>query len=146
MVATPALQALKCQELASKVRRQVVIHQAAEDEFDQVDERKQARLLRIMELWCDGQRLTEEQFNGNEGREQKGDVNVLLQAFKTHKVRLYGIDTQIDEKRTFVILEVDSEKKQNKADPKILKRAGSRALEFVSELAKLNSKKTMRGK
>lgn len=140
MVTNPALQALGCHELVGNRQRSVVIHEAAVGDFDALDERKKARLIRIMELWIDGQRLTEEQFNGNEGREQKGDINVLIQAFKTHKVRLYGVDERIDGKRTFAILEIDSEKKQNKADPKILKKAKSKAIDLVTEMHTLAKK------
>src|SRR3990167_6390056 len=121
MVTESSLKALACRELVSNKRRCVAIHEAAEEEFDGLEERKKARLLRIMELWCDAQRLSEEQFNGNEGREEKHGATVLLQAFKTHKNRLYGIDTQIATRRTFVIVEVDPAKKQNRADPKILR-------------------------
>jgi len=125
------LEALCCCEIISGSSARVVIHEDAQDGFDSVEDRKKDRLIRVIELWCDGQRPTPEQFNGNEGRATQGTINVLIQAFKTHKVRLYGAEMQIEGRRTFVIVEVDPAKKQNKADPTILKRAKSRAIEFV---------------
>jgi hypothetical protein len=129
--------ALQCRELASERGGAVVIREAVSDEFFGLEEQKQARLLRIMELWCGNHRLTPEQFNGNEGRERRGNSNVLLQAFKTHKVRLYGTALTLEGRRTFAIVDVDGAKKQNKADPNILKRAKQRALDLLEELEKL---------
>lgn len=111
----------------------VAIDVALMDDLNEIDERKLARLLRIMELWCSGQSLTTEQYNGNEGRAKRGDLNVMLQAFKTHKVRLFGIVMRIDSKRSFLIVDLDPAKKQNKADPKILKRAHGRALDLTEK-------------
>lgn len=145
MVTIPLLEALRCNELIDAPRRRVVLLADATSDFDMIEERKQARLVRIMELWCDSQRLTEEQFNGNEGREQKGSTNVLMQAFKTHKVRLYGVDVQIGGKRTFAILEIDAAKKQNKADPKVLKRAMLRAFDLFSALGEAEGGSTTTG-
>lgn len=135
-VSNHTLETLGCRQLTGNLKACVAILGSAEKEFNGLDERKLSRLLRIMELWCDNQRLTEEQFNGNEGREQKGAVNVLVQAFKTHKNRLYGTVLQIENRRTFVIVEVDPAKKQTKADPAILKRAKDRCVVLAGELAK----------
>lgn len=106
-------------------------------ELEEIDPKKLARLIRIMELWCLGQQLSGEQFNGNEGRARRGDLNVMLQAFKTHKVRLFGFVMSIDLKRTFLIVDLDPAKKQNKADPKILKRAHGRALDWTEKAGEL---------
>ena len=134
----PSHEALGCRELASSSARYVVVHEAAVADFDAIEERKQARLLRVMELWCEGQRLSEEQFNGNEGRAKHGNISVLLQAFKTHKIRLYGIDSNIRGYRTFIIVEIDGAKKQNKADPKVLKRAKESAIAMLDALNTVN--------
>jgi hypothetical protein len=88
-------------------------------EFEKLEDRQQARLLRAMQRWCDGHVLTEEMFN-NEGRSAG---NLMLQAFKTHKIRLYGYETNLNGNRTFVIVERDLAKKQTKADQELLKRA-----------------------
>ncbi len=115
----------------------VAIAASLQDDLAEIDERKMARLTRIMELWTEGQQLTAEQFNGNEGRAKRGDRNIMLQAFKTHKVRLFGIVMSLDSLRTFLIVDLDPAKKQNKADPKILKRAQNRALDLTTKAGEL---------
>ena len=95
-----------------------------EAEFSAVEEKKKARFARIMELWCDDSRLTPEMFNANEGR---SNGNILLQAFKAFKVRLYGFARQVAGLKTFIIVDIDPAKKQDRADPRILKRAKRRA-------------------
>jgi len=131
MLAKTALSSLGYEVLIVGPTASVAIAEFLQDELAEIDERKMARLTRIMELWTDGQQLTAEQFNGNEGRAKRGDVNVMLQAFKTHKVRLFGIVMRVDALRTFLIVDLDPAKKQNKADPKILKRAHDRALDLT---------------
>lgn len=59
---------------------------------------------------------------------------MLMQAFKTHKVRLYGLVRNIEGHKVFVITGVDPAKKQNKADPKVLGKAKVRALDFAERL------------
>lgn len=125
--------------LASTPKSCVAIEKSLTKELKEIDDRKLARLLRIAELWCQGQQLTAEQFNGNEGRARRGDLNVMLQAFKTHKVRLFGIVMRFAGRRTFFIVDLDPAKKQNKADPAILKRAQGRALDLTANLENKNA-------
>jgi hypothetical protein len=78
-----------------------------------------------MGRWCEDPRmLTPEMFNGNEGRSPRH--NVLLQALKIRKVRLYGFSRSIGRRRTFIIVDADPAKKQDKADQNVLKRARGR--------------------
>jgi hypothetical protein len=70
-------------------------------------------------------------FNANEGRTPRHEV--LLQAFKTFKVRLYGFSSAVGGRRTFVIVDADPAKKQDRADPKILKRAKRRVDDLFDE-------------
>lgn len=137
MAAETALTRLGFEVLSSTDNACVAIDADLLKELKEIDEKKLARLLRIMELWCGGQQLTAEQYNGNEGRARRGDLNVMLQAFKTHKVRLFGIVMRIDRKRTFLIVDLDPAKKQNKADPNILKRAYGRALDLTEKAGEL---------
>ncbi len=137
MTAKPALATLGFKTLVSGKTARVAIDGALESDLAEIDERKMARLTRIMELWTAGHQLTAEQFNGNEGRAKRGDLNVMMMAFKTHKVRLFGLVMRLDEMRTFLIVALDPAKKQNKADPKILKRAYERALDVTKEAGEL---------
>ena len=123
--ADDSLESLECDLLANAGGSQVVIWRAVRGEFDALDDKNQGRFRRIMELWCSNQRLTPEMFNANEGRSQQD--NLLLQAFKAFKVRLYGFVRPVQGTRTFIVIDVDPAKKQNRADPGILKRAKGRA-------------------
>lgn len=126
------LSKLGCSRLVATSKGQVAIVQQCEVEFEAIEERKRSRLLRIMELWCDGRPLTEEMFNANEGRASRS--NLMLQAFKGFKIRMYGFVRQVSSKKTFVIVDLDLAKKQNRADKELLKRAKSR----VDEIGKGN--------
>ena len=126
--ADESLDSLECDLLAEAKGSQVAIWRKSREEFDALDEKKQGRFQRIMELWCANQRLTPEMFNANEGRSPQD--NLLLQAFKAFKVRLYGFVRPVQGARTFIIIDADPAKKQDRADPGILKRAKGRADEM----------------
>jgi hypothetical protein len=95
--------------------------------YDGLDEAKRMRLERVMRLWCDGESLTREMYNGNEGRSTEG---TMLHAFKTFKHRLYGFIRQLDGVRTFVIVDYDPAKKRDQSDQNVLKRARGRVDAF----------------
>lgn len=122
-----------CSLVADEALARVIITSDTVKPFTSLDERTQARLVRVIQLWCKGMNLTPEQFNPNEGRCQKGNINRLLQAFKTHGVRLYGFTRRLLGKKTFIILDADPAKKQNRADQGILKRAKDRVIKFEED-------------
>lgn len=130
-----SLEEIGCDVLAEHSGARVVIKRAIRKVFDSLNERAQARLLAVMERWCASPaQLTPDMFNGNEGRSSRH--NAMLQAFKNNaaKIRLYGFSSTISNIRTFVIIDADDAKKQNKADPNILKRAKSRSDNFLDLL------------
>ncbi|WP_397586696.1 hypothetical protein [Sphingobium fuliginis] len=110
----------KCLAVGATTGHCVICTDKIAKEYEKLEDRVQARLERAMLRWCDGHALTPEMFNGNEGRSVG---NLMLQVFKTHKVRLYGYETTLQGRRTFIIVERDLAKKQNKADQELLKRA-----------------------
>lgn len=118
------IDSLDCKVLVETAKGQVAITRKLLPSFEQLADQKRARLEAVMRRWCDGVPLTAEMFNGNEGRTTAG---ILLQAFKGFKIRFYGFARQVASVRTFLIVDVDPAKKQDKADPKILSRAKSRA-------------------
>lgn len=91
-------------------------------EFQGIEARKQGQLLSRVKLWADGISLTKEQFNGNEGR-CGGENDRMLVAVKTSKVRLYGFVRHYNDLKTLIIVDIDSAKKQDKANSRILKKA-----------------------
>lgn len=126
-----SLEHFECDVLAEHSGARVVIRRARRKLFDALDLQKQGRFAATMKRWCDGDKLTPEMFNHSEGRTSRH--NEMLQAFKAFKVRLYGFQFALGGKRTFIIVDVDPDKKQNKADPKILKRAKSRIDDLLDE-------------
>jgi hypothetical protein len=132
-----SLDQIECEVLAEHSGARVVIRRTMRKVYDALDDRAQGRFLAVMKRWCDDpSQLTSEMFNGNEGRTPRH--NVMLQAFKNNaaKVRLYGFPFSVAEKNTFIVLDADTAKKQNKADPKILKRAKSRIDDFLEQYGK----------
>lgn len=109
----------------------IAISKRAMKDFDSFETRQKARLRQVLKRWCNGKALTEEMMNPNEGRTSKNKE--MIQAFKAFKARLYGLDTTLDEKRTFLIVDADGAKKQNKAGP-ILDRAKKRADSVIDEI------------
>lgn len=95
--------------------------------YESFEERKRDKLERIAKRWCNGHAMTEEMFNGNEGRTSKGTA---LKAFKSFQHRMYGFETRLDGIRTFVIVDHDPSKKRTKGDQKILSRAKGRVDAF----------------
>jgi hypothetical protein len=132
MASETAVEELDCDVLEESAGARVVIRRSIRKEYDSLDDRKKGKLNAIMRLWCERgpQALTPEMFNSNEGRTSQRSI--MLQAFKTFKVRLYGFTGQVGSKRTFVIVDADPAKKQNRADPKILKRAKRRVDDLSS--------------
>jgi hypothetical protein len=125
------LEDLDCEPLVQTELAQVAIVRALLPHINELPLSKRARFEAIMGRWCDGVRLTPEMFNANEGRSPGG---ILLQTFKGFKIRLYGFARTVSSKKTFLIVDVDPAKKQDKADQGILKRAKRR----VDEIGKGN--------
>lgn len=118
------IKAIGCELLVREGRSQVVILASVASDYRDLDEAKRERLKRVMRLWCAGEALTKEMFNGNEGRAPI--TNAQLKAMKTFKHRLYGFERDVGGLRTFVIVDYDPAKKRDAADPGILKRAKGR--------------------
>ena len=114
------LDQLGCEPLVRTAKAQVAISRRLLPQYRQIEDQKRARFEAVMRRWCDGVSLTPEMFNTNEGRSQSG---ILLQTFKAFKVRLYGFVRQANSLKTFMIVDFDPAKKQDRADQGILKRA-----------------------
>ena len=126
-----SLEHIECDVLAEHSGARVVIRRTLTKVWEALGDRTQARFEPIMKRWCDGDKMTPEMFNHSEGRSSRH--NIMLEAFKAFKVRLYGFSYAVGGKRTFIIVDADPAKKQNKADPKILKRAKSRIDDLLDE-------------
>lgn len=118
-----SLEHLECDGLEKSGCSQVALWRGAAKSWEELDDRQEGRFRRIMQMWCDGQKLTREMYNGNEGRSPD---NIMLHAFKAFKIRLYGFVRSVGDLKTFIVVDVDPAKKRDKADPNILKRAYGR--------------------
>ena len=114
--------------LESSASARVLISKRARKEFDGLEVKQRARLGAVLQRWCQGRALTEEMINTSEGRTSKHKE--MVQAFKAFKVRLYGFDRTIKKIKTFLIVDADPSKKQDKAGP-ILDRAKKRVDELL---------------
>lgn len=110
-----------CHVIVDVAGRRVMIIKELKDQYERFPIKEQARFYRIMEMWCFGHNMPKKMLNKSEGRSPKG--NILIQAFKAFKIRLYGFVSGSD----FIIVEIDPAKKQDKADPRMLDRAKTRA-------------------
>jgi hypothetical protein len=126
-----------CARLVRGAQGQVLVRKEAFEEIKALEPRQQAQLLARMSLWANGRSMTKEQFNGNEGRCKKGDINRLLQVFKVHKVRLFGFVRPINLIKSFIVVDVDPAKKQDRANRRILSRAMDRVISFEEEFGGL---------
>lgn len=122
-----SLDKLDCMLLVDGGEAQVAIRSAVRKEYEGLQTQHRGRFKRIMEMWCEGHPLPTKMFNYNEGR---STGNIMLQAFKAFKIRLYGFSRSVKGKNTFIIVDIDPQKKQDKADPGVLKRAKGRVDEI----------------
>jgi len=81
--------------------------------------------------------LPPQRINSNEGwfPSSHADNKVRLQAFKPWQLRAYWFRREVNGKSTIFITGVDPAKKQDRADPEILKAAGKEAVR-INDLLK----------
>ena len=126
-----SLTRINCDLLQERHGARVVLRNGIRGAYESLSAQMHGRFEAIFNRWCDGTKLTPEMFNGNEGRTPRHKV--LLQAFKAFKVRLYGFSMSVGGRRTFLILDADFAKKQDRADQRILKRAKARIDDLLDE-------------
>lgn len=118
---------IDCDHVLMGTGARVLMLKSVTKEFLELESKKQARLLSNAKLWANDFRPSPEQFNGNEGR-CGGKNDRMLVAVKAHKVRLYGISRRYLGIKTLLIVDIDVAKKQDQANPRILKRAKKKAI------------------
>lgn len=104
-----------------------VDYMQAIDGNDKISIQRRTQLSRYFREFCDHahffKRLSELKFK-NEGNFAVGNssqMTATVWAFKAWKWRLYGAILQVDARRCFVGVNVDPNKKKDKADPKMLR-------------------------
>lgn len=96
---------------------------------DEISIRRRTHLNRYFKEFCDNddfhKRLNDKQFK-REGKFKDGNGQggyATIWTFKAWQWRLYGAILTVEGRRCFVGVRVDPNKKQDKADPKILRAA-----------------------
>lgn len=121
-------------EFCSGPNSSVWIHERCKKEIDDIPQKDRAKIQACMEeMYCTMEsvgNIPKSKFNRNEGRH--GSEKRLVQAFKSFQGRVYGVEGSIDGKRTFFASTAEI-KKDNRADPAVLKRAAER-ISSVSEI------------
>lgn len=118
---------LSCDLVHTGLVARVLMEKSVTKEFLKLESKQQARLLSNATVWASEHRPSSEQFNGNEGR-CGGENDRMLVAIKARKIRLYGIIRRYRGLKTMIIVDIDVAKKQDLANPRILKRAKVKAI------------------
>lgn len=113
----------------------IIIRTAARKMIEKRASQKQrAELEAIVRRYASGgpSELPRSKFNGNEGwfPSAAASPKIMLQAFKPWQLRAYGFCRTFNGRPTFFITAIDPAKKQDRADPRILKAAGDEAVQL----------------
>ena len=99
-------------------------------------DQSKAQLLKTFDQWCEGYALPDGKHKRNEGRYHHGEESILRQAFAASSIRVYGWIETVEGVETFILVDVDVNKKQQKADQDLLAEVGRKAFRLKGDLAK----------
>ena len=132
--------AVVCRGTAGEVRLApdtYIGYMQAIDGTDEISVKRKTQLERYFQEFCDHvlffKRLSDLKFK-NEGNFRVGkssQTTVTVWAFKAWKWRLYGAILSVEGRRTFVGVNIDPDKKQDKADRQMLTSTAQK----ISELS-----------
>lgn len=124
-----------CEQLAHGELRQVWICKKAIKDFRKADKRMLKRAAKIIEKYCDCERsaLGPTQYK-QVRRDTKGGKTIALKEFKADQLRLYGIEDTVAGRQVFIVVTVDTAKKQNKADIRKITTALSKSWKYIEEI------------
>lgn len=104
-------------------RRKVLMLQKVAKVFADVPDAPRARVLESMKKYAEGHSLPETLFV-YESREARGNgKEIAVFAFKAKGLRVYGVEMTLDGQASFICSEIDTAKKQTRADPRKLQSA-----------------------
>lgn len=108
------------------------VYRDVRDGKDALSVKQATQLGRFMKEFCDKVRtdLNETQFKKEDAFKHKDGRSASVFAFKPFKLRLYGVICQINNKKVFLGLKVDPEKKQDKANRALLERTAQSYFEL----------------
>jgi maltooligosyltrehalose synthase len=116
--------------------RRVVAGAAVKKAQAKVQRKHGMQIRHWMEIWTkDGpQNIPAERFKHQEQVTKNGHRPVTIYAFKAHQARYYGFSCEFDGKTTFFVTAIDPAKKDDKADPEMIARAGREAFQVLEKL------------
>jgi hypothetical protein len=116
--------------------RRVVMSGGLDKEYRKIAVKDKASLRRWIENWCgdvDGA-IPDTRMKAQDRFSDVKERTVLVIAFKSYQARLYGFIRKVAEKETFFISAIDPDKKDDEADPKVLKKAKLEAFRVLDRL------------
>lgn len=122
------LERLRCEMVVEGSEGRVYITPKPMKEWSGLDAASLGRLERNMEKWCDGRTMPPELYRNN----AYGDSSMghAIAVFKTHQKRFYGYELHLDNTRTFIVVDCDVAKKQDKVKKASLDRIKKRVDAF----------------
>jgi hypothetical protein len=114
----------------------VFVYDGFEDDLRRASEKDQAKLKALLrDHFCEfGAVKSPDKWNADEGTHSIGTRKIRLQAAKGHQCRVYGVVGSWNGKKAFFVAGVDPKKKQNKANPQVLKRSAEMAVRMIEEI------------
>jgi hypothetical protein len=116
--------------------RCVAIDRGLEKLFKKVTPKDQGKIRRWMEIWCrDGAaNIPKENLKPQERFQDVKGRSVQIWAFKSYQARMYGFSRIVDGRETFFVTAIDPAKKNDDADPAMLKKSKNEAFRILDVL------------
>lgn len=119
-------------------KRAVSFNKKVAKAFAGASAQTRAQLLTTFQLWCEGRALPDGKHKRNEGRTSKGGRSVLRQAFAANDVRIYGAVETVRGVEVFLLVDVDMNKKRQRADQTLLAEVSKKVFELMDALESTN--------
>ncbi len=124
-----------CELLAEGKLREVWLCKKRIKLFGKADEKMTARALAIIARYCDVEKSALKQTSYKTLRRYKrGDESFQLKEFKADQLRLYGFEEIVNGDEIFVVVEIDPQKKQDRASPRKLESAERSAWKYLDKI------------
>jgi len=124
------------QAVAQSDGRRVVVWEALAKEYRKIPTKDQGSLLRWMEIWSGDLdcAISTQRFKSQDSFTDQKGRKVQIWAFKSYQSRMYGFVRKVENKETFFVTAIDPAKKDDDADPAVLKRAKVEAFRVLDVL------------
>lgn len=97
------------------------------------DQAKIEATMRRMYCEHDHRNISEKKFKSQRAISVSG-TKTMVWEFKSFQLRVYGVQGSVNKKKTFFATEVVPDKRDDKADPNVLKRAAEKGIDFAASI------------